>query len=174
MRVYLFPLAAIVSLAFACHSGAAEKPQPAHANEATTKKVWTNDDVDDLRARGLISIIGSDVSQAAVQPAPPHQSIFPVHSSRLQDPAWYAEQASDLQAELDRRQTLLRQQQEALALAPQGITQPGVAMDQPSYGLTPQYAVANLAAQVSEVQNQLDDLSDLARRNDIPPGVLRG
>jgi hypothetical protein len=29
-------------------------------------------------------------------------------------------------------------------------------------------------AQVDEVQSELDDLSDLARRNNIPPAVLRG
>ena len=34
--------------------------------------------------------------------------------------------------------------------------------------------LANLQAQVQEVQNQLDELADLARQHDIPPGVLRG
>jgi len=40
--------------------------------------------------------------------------------------------------------------------------------------VTPDAALAILQAQVDEVQNQLDDLSDLARQNNIPPGVLRG
>jgi hypothetical protein len=40
--------------------------------------------------------------------------------------------------------------------------------------MTPAEGLANLQAQVQEVQNQLDELSDLARQHDIPPGVLRG
>jgi hypothetical protein len=39
--------------------------------------------------------------------------------------------------------------------------------------VTPDAAVALLQAQVQEVQSQLDELSDLARQHDIPPGVLR-
>jgi len=40
-------------------------------------------------------------------------------------------------------------------------------------GVTPQAGIAILEAQVREVQYQLDELSDLARQNDIPPGDLR-
>jgi len=58
-------------------------------------------------------------------------------------------------------------------LAKERITQPGVAMNKPSVGVTPDAAIALLEAQVQEVQNQLDDLSDLARQHDIPPGDLR-
>ena len=46
-------------------------------------------------------------------------------------------------------------------------------MDKPSIGVTPDAALALLEAQVSDVQNQLDDLSELARQHNIPPGVLR-
>jgi hypothetical protein len=40
--------------------------------------------------------------------------------------------------------------------------------------MTPAEGLANLQAQVEEIQNYLDELSDLARQHDIPPGVLRG
>ncbi len=79
-----------------------------------------------------------------------------------------------MQAELDRREAALREQQTALALVADGITQPGIDMDKPSVGVTPEAGLAILAAQVQEVQNQLDELGDLARKNNIPPGVLRG
>ena len=65
-------------------------------------------------------------------------------------------------------------QQAALAQAADRVTQPGVALDKPTIGVTPQAAIAILEAQVGEVQSQLDELSDLARQNNIPPGVLRG
>ena len=66
------------------------------------------------------------------------------------------------------------QQQTAIAQAVDRITQPGLALDKDSPGMTPAEGLANLQAQVQEVQNQLDELSDLARQHDIPPGVLRG
>ncbi len=175
MRSHAFPLAAILALAIAMPSRAAEKPHPAQENQKQLKKVWTDDDMDQLRARGLISIVGPEVTQAAAPAAvAPAEPTSPVYNSRLDDPEWYAEKAADLQAELDARQAALEQEQTALAQAADRVTQPGVALDQPSYGLTPDAALANLEAAVAEIQSQLDDLSDLARQNNIPPGVLRG
>jgi hypothetical protein len=46
-------------------------------------------------------------------------------------------------------------------------------MDKKNVGITPEAGIAVLQAQVHEVQSQLDELSDLARQNNIPPGVLR-
>jgi len=173
MRNYSFPLAAALVLLIACSSQAAEKPRPAQGNQNQPKKVWSNDDMDQLRARGLISIVGQEVTQPATQaPAAPAETPFPVYASRLEDPDWYAATAADLQAELDKRQAALREQQTAMALAANRITQPGLALDKENAGVTPAAGLANLQAQVQEVQNQLEELSDLARRHDIPPGVL--
>jgi hypothetical protein len=179
MRTYRIPLAVAFALAFAFTSCAAEKPRPAQGNQNQPKKIWTDDDLDQLRSRGLISIVGpettQEATQAAAQPATAQaESAQPVYASRLEDPEWYAEKAADLQTELDLREAALKQQQDALALAADRITQPGVAMDKPNAGVTPEAGIAVLEAQVQEVQSQLDELSDLARQNNIPPGVLRG
>jgi hypothetical protein len=175
MRIHTFVIAAVLSLAFAFSSHAAEKPHPAQGNQSQPKKVWTNDDMDQLRVRGLISIVGQEVSEAATQPAvAPSESAAPVYNSRLEDPTWYAEKAADLQAELEKREAALREQQMAIALATKGITQPGIAMDKKNAGVTVAAGIAILEAQVQEVQNQMDELSNLARENGIPPGVLRG
>jgi hypothetical protein len=175
MRYYPFPLAAILALLIACSSQAAEKPRSAQGNQNQPKKVWTNDDMDQLRARGLISIVGQKLAEPATKaPAAPAETTFPVYASRLDDPEWYADKAADLQAELDKREAALREQQAAIALAADGITEPGLALDKDNAGVTPAAGVANLQAQVQEVQRQLDELSDLARQHDIPPGVLRG
>jgi hypothetical protein len=181
VRNYPVPLAAVLVLAVACASQAAEKPRPAQAPQNhpqnPAKKVWTNDDMDQLRERGLISIVGQDPSQTAFsEQAPPSagEAPLPVYESRLDDPKWYAKTAAALQAELDQREAGLQQQQDALALAKDRITQPGVNLDAPSIGVTPAAALEVLQARVQETQGQLDELADLARRHDIPPGDLRG
>src|SRR5260221_7550749 len=143
-----FPLAAVLALSIACSSQAAEKPHPGQGNQSQPKKVWTNEDLDQLRARGLISIVGQEATQPAMQaPAAPAEPAFPAYASRLDDPEWYAEKAADLQAELDDRAAALKQEREALALAKNRITQPGVALNKPSIGVAPDAAVAILEAQ---------------------------
>jgi hypothetical protein len=175
MRKYPFPLAAVLALLIACSSQAAEKPHPAQGNQNQPKKVWTNDDMDQLRARGLISIVGQEAAETAAQtPAASAETTFPPYESRLDDPVWYSETAANLQAELDEREAALREQQRAIAQAvSKRITDPGLALDKSGPGMTPAQGLANLQAQVQEVQSQLDALSDLARQHDIPPGVLR-
>jgi hypothetical protein len=169
MRIHPFPLTAILALAFAFPSHAAQTPRSAQA--AKTKKVWTDDDMDQLRSRGLISTF--NVTTETTAPAPASQSEPATFTPRTEDPAWYAEQAAILQAELDKREAALREAQTSLAQAAEGITQPGVAMHKSNVGVTPQAGIAILEAQAREVQTQLDDLGNLARQNNIPPGVLR-
>jgi hypothetical protein len=169
MRTYPFPVAAILALTFALPSHAAQNPIPAQA--AKTKKVWTNDEMDQLRARGLISTFNVAPETTAQAPAAP--SAPGTYTTRFEDPDWYAEQAAILQAELDKREAALGEAQTYLAQAAAGITQPGVAMDKSNVGVTPEAGIDVLKAQASEVQSQLDELNDLARQNNIPPGVLR-
>jgi hypothetical protein len=180
MRKYPFPLAAVLALAVTYGSHAAGNPHPAQASESPTrnheKKVWTNDDMAGLRARGLISIVGQEPEaapaseQAALTATQPS---FPFYESRLDDPEWYAGTAADLQAELDQAEADLQQQQAAMVEAKRRVTQPGVALTEPSLGVTPDAALAILQARVAEIQNELDELADLARQHDIPPGDLR-
>jgi hypothetical protein len=175
MRNYTFPLATVFALLIACSSQAAEKPRPAQGNQNQPKKVWTNDDMEQLRARGLISITGQEAPEPAPQASTaPAEATFPIYESRLDDPAWYADTAADLQAELDKREAALREQLAAIAMAANRITEPGLALDKENAGVTPAAGVANLQAQVQEVQSRIDELSDLARQHNIAPGVLRG
>jgi len=176
MRTYPFPLAAAFALAglIAGSSHAAKKPRPAQGDQTEPKKVWTNEDLDQLRSRGLISIVGQETSQTATQASgATAEERFPVYASRLDDPTWYADRAADLQAQLDLRLAALEQEKQSLAAAKDRVTQPGVTMNQPSVGVTPDGALDQFQAQVQEIQSQLDELSDLARQHNIEPGVLR-
>lgn len=173
---YRSPLLAALALAFAVSAHSAEKPRPAQGTASQPKKIWTNDDMPGLRAQGLISIVGQEPSAEAPQaPAAPEEFVFPVYESRLDDPDWYAAQAADLQAELDDAVAALQQETQALTLArDERVTQPGVALDRPSVGVTPGAALELFQARVDEIQMQLDELSNLARQHDIEPGALRG
>jgi hypothetical protein len=175
MKKLCFSIAAVVAIFAASSSRAAGKPQPAKADQNQPTKVWTNEDLDELRARGLISFVGQEPTAPAAQPAAAApQSTHPVYESRLDDPTWYGDQATALRAELDRREGALNEELSAIALAADRVTQPGVALEKPSEGVTPEAAVQVLQEKVQEVQNQLDELSDLARQHGIAPGVLRG
>ncbi len=171
-------LTVVLALLFTCSLQAAEKPRPKQSIQDPSKKVWTNDDMAQLRSRGLISIVGQEApptgASAAGASATPPESISVTYESRLDDPSWYAGEAAYLQAELDKRTEALRRQQNALALAADRITQPGLSMDKPDAGVTPAAGIANLEAEVQDAQSQLDELSDLARQHNIEPGVLRG
>lgn len=170
--VYRYALPFAFAVTLACSA------IPAQAQR--TKRVWTNADMDDLRALGLISIVGPE-TVAATPAAPasattPSAGQFPVYASRTEDPVWYANQAADLQAQLNAGQTALTQAQDNLAQAIdlRGTTGTFNMAAGDTYGVTPEDRIAFLAARVQETQERLDELADLARRNDIPPGVLRG
>ena len=177
MRTYAFPLATVLALGIACSSFAAQRRGSTQGSRNQPKKIWTNDDIDQLRARSPISIVGREPGEARQQgPGTPQsaQPAFPVYESRLDDPTWYANQAAELQAELDRRMADVQQQLEAMTVVKDRVTEAGIAMDKPSVGVSPAAALATLQGRVQEIQDQLGDLAELARQHGIPAGVLRG
>jgi hypothetical protein len=174
MLRYSLPLALI--LASACSAIPAHAAQQAPPQK--NKKIWTNADMDDLRARGLISIMGPETAAApAAAPAraaTPAPTAGPVYASRFQDPEWYAEQAAGLQTALQARASALAQAQTSLAEARalRGTTGSFNMASTDDSGVTPEDHIAILAAQVRETQSLFEELADLARRNSIAPGVV--
>jgi hypothetical protein len=131
--------------------------------------VWTNEDLEKLHGLGLISIVGQLDEDSSTRPFAPEPYV------ETQDPEWYAEQAAGLREELENRQAELSDFQQAIADV-QSLSQTtgGISLDYGSVGITPEDAIENLQEGVDETQADLDQLEDLARRNGIPPGVLRG
>jgi len=171
MHRYSIPLMMALALTItAIPARAAEEAQPAQGPQS--RRVWTNEDLEELRARGLISIVGSVEEAAPAAPVAPAQAAR--YNSRTEDPVWYADQVTALQAQLNERMA-------ALLLARQGLAQTrslrqttgGINLAEANAGITPEEGIAILEARVSEVQSRFDELADLARRNYIPPGVLR-
>ncbi len=147
---------------------AANKPR-ARKTEKTTV-LWTNEDLEKLRRLAAISIVGqpnkADDSTTAAMPVPYLET---------QDPQWYAVQAAKLREELGRRQARLSEFSRALEDARSlKETTGGIDLDDGDIGITPEAGIEILQQRVTETQSELDDLEDLARRNDIEPGTLRG
>jgi hypothetical protein len=146
---------------------AANKPRA--GTDSRNPVVWTNDDLEKLHSLGLISIVGrTDEEQltSAYAPAPYMET---------QDPEWYAEQAAQLRDELERRRAQLHEYQKALEDARSlRQTTGGTNVDEGDISITPEAGIEFLQQRLNEAQMGLDALEDLARRNDISPGTLRG
>ena len=147
---------------------AANKPRVGETQK--TARLWTNEDLAKLRPLGLISVVGQpSTAEDATKPA------LPLPYVNTQDPEWYAEQAAKLREELERRQSQLREYKQALDDARSlKETTGGINLDEGDIGITPEAGIEILQQSVSEAQTAMDALEDLARRNDIPPGALRG
>jgi hypothetical protein len=170
MNCYLpFSLAISMSLSsMAIPLRAANQPRAGKAEKTTV--LWANEDLEKLRPLAAISIVGQpnkeDDSTTAAMPLPYLET---------QDPEWYSEQAAKLRDELERRQAKLSQYLQALEDARSlKETTGGINLDEGDIAITPEAGIEILQERVSETQSELDDLEDLARRNDIEPGTLRG
>jgi hypothetical protein len=143
--------------------------RPHAGTNSQSKMVWTNDDLDKLHDLDLISIVGpDDYERPAPVPAPGEYL-------KTQDPEWYAEQAANLRDELEYRQAQLRDYQQALDDARSlKESSGGIDIVGEDFAITPEAGIEILRQRVSETQSELDALEDLARRNDIEPGTLRG
>ncbi len=143
--------------------------RPHAGTDRQSKVVWTNDDLDKLHDLAMISIIGREDDERSASAPPPAPYLT------TQDPTWYAEQAARLRDELEYRQSQLRQYQQAIDDA-RNLREStgGIDLVGDDFAITPEAGIEILQQRVTEVQEKLDDLEDLARRNDIPPGALRG
>jgi hypothetical protein len=167
-RYLTFSLAILMTLStLAIPLRAANKPRAGNMENKTV--VWTNDDLERLHSLGLISIVGR------IDEERPTSASAPAPYVRTQDPEWYAEQAAKLRDELERRRAQLREYRQVLegARSLRKATG-GINLDEGDIGITPEAGIEILQQRVNEAQTELDALEDLARRNDIPPGTLRG
>ena len=102
MKPYLtFTLALSLALhTLAIPVPAANKPRAGKPEGATV--VWTNNGLESLRAKSLISVVGQAAEEATTDAPAPSPYV------ETQGPEWYAEQASKLRAELESREARLQ------------------------------------------------------------------
>jgi hypothetical protein len=140
---------------------------PLARRDLESKAVWTNEDLSKLHVPGLISVVGQEGDE---EPAP-----TPAPYLGTQDPTWYAERAATLRHELENRQAQLRQYQQALDDARNlRASTGGIDLAAENFAIAPEAGIDILRRRLSETQSELDALEELARRNAIEPGTLRG
>jgi hypothetical protein len=149
-------------------AAAAPKPKP-----DVEKKVWTNDDF--LAVASQSPATPAELAAAAlVTESPAAQQGWESASALVnpeQDPRFYILQTASLESELanvESQEQQLRNFRETST----GI-QPGLQLYAPCEGVSTDNLIAQLDARRSEILQQMDAVSDTARRNDIPPGILR-
>ena len=162
----IFSCLALVSAAIPLR--AANRPHV--GRDRQNSAVWTNDDLEKLHDLGLISVVGATDNEGPGSETALGSYVI------THDRQWYAEQSAKLHAELERRETQLRQYRQALedARSLRTTTGGGINLDEGHIDITPEAGIEIQQRRVREEQAKLDALEDLARRHDVPPGALRG
>jgi len=148
----------------------ASSPRTTAVQPAVQQKVWLSEEVEALRERGLISIIGEElveepvvVEEAAAAPAP--------RLPKELDPEWYLERMAEPRAELARAEETLASLRRNLrcACAPEG----GINLDQPNPGVTPEDGLRLLEERARALRAEISAIEDEALRRGLPPGHFR-
>jgi hypothetical protein len=141
----------------------APKPRPDEA-----KKVYTNDDFGWYSPRTSAS--QSDQSTAASSSSSATSGSDIALPDPHQDPQWYAEQATALENDLqiiESKENALQQFRATSAGLPTGLD-----LSAPVEGITTDDYIAQLESRRQQIEEQLNDLADLARVNGLPPGTI--
>jgi len=157
-------------------SAALAQQKPPAKPPAKEKKVWTNEDLEALRARVPLSEPGPGAAAAApaaegASAAASAPAAAGEDYSRQNDPAWYRQRASSLRAELDRIDSEIRRLQNFKSNPASGSA--GLALGKDNLSLTPENQIEQLQARRRQVQQELDDLEAEARRKGWAPGAVR-
>ena len=145
---------------------ASTQPAAAHASPApsSNKKVWTNDDVSDLRDSSQISTVG----QATAKSGKTGQAAA---SSKNKDSNWYRSQITKLQGQLPPLDAQIAQLRATINGTAQGDTK---SSSRPTgvKGGDWQTELGELQTKRDGIVAQIAALEDEARHNGIPPNAL--
>jgi hypothetical protein len=174
---------------------AAEKP--AQKPPQKPKKVWTNDDLAELRSTVQITTASAaPASEGAAEGEATAAAAAPGAEKTLpqeKDPKYYRSKLAPLRQQRDQLDAKIKEIQDALSNPYQGtnkisLTQPAPNMppgaeqggpprpDDSLYGsqvVTPKDQLAVYQKQRDDVQRQIDDLESQARSNGLDPGDIR-
>jgi hypothetical protein len=160
--------------AYASGADGAAVKQPVPDRE---KKVFTNDDLElkygkPTVASEIKSSQAVSASAEATTPTRPATGARRETRAPEKSPQWYAQQTVSFSDEIGRidaeAQRLL--QFRAPGNTPRAGT--GLILNAPCEGISTDNRIAQLLARRREIEAQMTDLEDTARRNDLPPGLF--
>jgi hypothetical protein len=147
------------------------------------KKIYTNEDIDALASRygGSITpqpsaaqgtsarvVSSSEGQRSAVGGAENGELEAMTHEK---DPRWYVKQSISLDAELGDTDSKLQRLREFRATG-SGLPT-GLVLSAPCEGITTDNEIEQLDLRRQEIERQMGELDDTARRNGFPPGFIR-
>jgi hypothetical protein len=131
------------------------------------KKVWTNEDLQDLRSKTPVSVVGAPPAA----PAKRASGAAATNADPAKNGQWYRERLQPLRAELaklDHQLDDLRGFEDGSYRSSGGGVSRGYLAP-----LNPAEEIKKLAARKDEIQARVSALEDEARHNGILPGELR-
>lgn len=158
--------------AVALAAGGSSQPAAAKPKPDTGKKVWTNDDFASAESQAANSAdlaVAALVTESAPSAADSENADESVNPE--QDPRFYIQRMAFLDDELASIE--IREQQLRNFRATGTGIQPGLDIYAPCVGVSTDNLIAQLDRRRHEILQQEDDLSDTARRNNVPPAILR-
>jgi hypothetical protein len=142
---------------------------PSSGKPGKPRKVWTEDDLNALKAN--VSIVGNLSGTRGTLQKKPQAGTAPALLPPERDPAWYGRQLAPLRAQIELIDAEIRKMkgvQGGKETSDAGRQYNGV--DLP---LNPQDRIEFLGKKKREFQDRVDALEEQARRNGINPGDLR-
>lgn len=144
-------------------------PTPSSGKPVKPRKIWTEDDLNTLKAN--VSIVGNPSGTRGTPPKTPQtgkaQALLPPEK----DPAWYRRELGPLRAQIELIDAEIRKMrgvQDGKEISDAGRQYNGVDLPMNS-----QDRIEFLGKKRREFQDRVDALEDQARRNGLSPGDLR-
>lgn len=167
------PLAVLLLAALAVtfpFAAAAETRPATPAAKPVAKTVWTSEQVEALRDRGLISIIGLTPAAPSEQEAAAASANAP-RPVRAKDPDWYRGQIEKLRDQIASLDALIVKVRREVSTA--RYWEGGLNLGYDGPGITPDSTIEVLQVQKRVLEGSIDALQEQARRNSILPGEIR-
>jgi flagellar biosynthesis/type III secretory pathway chaperone len=157
-------------------------PAPKVARPDREKKVYTNDDIDQMWPKPQAVASDSQTYPASAYTPPvarrPAAVSRPLSTasappSRENNPLWYAAQVESLYAELDSISSRAESLRDFRATGSDAGVTIGLQFDAPCEGITTDNAIEQLAIRRQEIEEQINELQDMALQNGVPPAVFQ-
>ena len=142
---------------------APSQPATSSASEPAQRKVWTNEDVPTLREDSTISTVGTA--------AAPASGSARRNTAGRQDPKWYVDQITKLQAQLPPINQKIAQLEAGLEGKFTGDSQTSTRPKSVTGGSW-QEELAQLTKQRDDIQARISALRDQARHQGVSPNAL--